>query len=132
MKALIQPDGRIAQIVADADVFEVHSDLIWVDCDANITVDTHEFVDGSICAKPEVSPSPDANGFIQAVKSELGGILAISAIPSASLVFAAIQSQQWADAQVLVIDAKDKAIITLAQYDAIKSAAELFNIPIVL
>ena len=30
MKALIQPDGRVAQIVKNAEIFPVHKDLKWV------------------------------------------------------------------------------------------------------
>jgi hypothetical protein len=33
MKALVQPDGRVAQVVADDGVFPVHEGLKWIDCD---------------------------------------------------------------------------------------------------
>ena len=34
MKALVQKDGRTAEVVADDDIFPVHPDLEWVDCPA--------------------------------------------------------------------------------------------------
>ena len=101
----------------------------------SITAENEVLGDENFSAtRPDWSPtkSPDVDGFVQAVKIGLGGILAINNMPGASLVFAAMQAQQWADVQVLVVDAKDKSILTLGQYDAIKSAAALFNIPIVL
>lgn len=75
----------------------------------------------------------DPNGFAQAVKAALGGIVAANALAVAyPLFFSAVQSCVWADVQALVLDANAKAVITSAQYNAIKSAAAQFNIPITL
>ena len=47
MKALVQPDGRVAQVVGDNATFPVHEGLIWVDCDTNVRADkfTYDFSD---------------------------------------------------------------------------------------
>ena len=55
MKALIQ-GGRVAQIVADADEFPVHKDLVWVDC--NNTVTTEHTYDGASFVAPVVPDPP--------------------------------------------------------------------------
>jgi hypothetical protein len=58
MKALIEPSGRVAQIVADADEFPVHKDLVWVDCDNTVTTEyTH---DGAVFVAPVVPDPPTA------------------------------------------------------------------------
>ena len=42
MKALVQTDGRVAQI--EKVTFPVHKDLKWIDCDDSITTDhTYDF-----------------------------------------------------------------------------------------
>jgi hypothetical protein len=53
MKALIQ-ETRVCQI--EAQPFEVHSDLVWVDCDDTIT-DRHTYVDGAFVDPPEWATS---------------------------------------------------------------------------
>lgn len=76
---------------------------------------------------------PDPAGFAQAVKVGMGGILAANALMvTYPAFFPAIQTQVWADVQALVLDAKAKSAISLAQYNAIKSAAVQFNIPVTL
>lgn len=73
---------------------------------------------------------PDINGFIQTIKIGLGGIMAVNSLAIVyPLFFAAVQSGEWDDVRDLVIDAKTKSVITTAQYNAIKSAAEAANIP---
>ena len=49
MKALVQ-GTRVCQI--EAEPFEVHSDLVWVDCDETIT-DRHTYADGAFVDPPE-------------------------------------------------------------------------------
>jgi hypothetical protein len=80
-----------------------------------------------------VAPTADPAGFAQAVKVGMGGILAANALMVAyPAFFPAIQTQAWSDVQALVADAKAKATITTAQYNAIKAAAGTFNIPVAL
>lgn len=80
-----------------------------------------------------VAPAPDPNGFAQAVKTGLGCVVAANALAVAyPLFFAAVQDGMWADLQALVIDAKTKAVVTTAQYNAIKAATATFNIPVTL
>ena len=84
-----------------------------------------------IAPPPDTSPKPDA--FAQAVKTGLGGILVANQLMTLyPAFFPAIQTQNWADLQTLILDAKAKAVITLVQYTAIKTAAGAFNIPVVL
>jgi len=76
---------------------------------------------------------PDVDGFVQAVKAVFGGIIAANAVLISYPAFLpAVHQQHWADLQTLIIDAKTTAVITLAQYDAIKTAAINFSIPITL
>lgn len=78
-------------------------------------------------------PIIDVDGFTQAVKTGVGGILAANALMiDYPAFFPAIQSGEWNDLHDLIIDAKNKNIITLDQYNIIKSAASQFNIPIIL
>ena len=49
MKALIQ-GTRVCQI--EAEPFEVHSDLVWVDCSDSITTD-HTYADGQFIDPPQ-------------------------------------------------------------------------------
>lgn len=75
----------------------------------------------------------DGNGFAEAIKISVGGILSANALMGAyPAFFPAIQSANWTDVQTLVLDAKSKAVITAAQYKSIKAAAQQFNIPVTL
>ncbi len=56
MKALIELNGRVAQIVADADKFPVHKDLVWVDCDGTITTE-HTYDGASFVAPVSYTPT---------------------------------------------------------------------------
>lgn len=64
MKALVQTNNidedylgnigkRIVQVEADEDVFEVHPDLIWVDCPDNCKVGTWYYLNNQVVEKPE-------------------------------------------------------------------------------
>jgi len=76
---------------------------------------------------------PNPVGFTQAIKSELGGIVAVNTLVVAyPLFFDAVATQQWADVKALIIDAKAKNVVSTIQYAAIKAAATAFNIPITL
>ena len=74
---------------------------------------------------------PDITGFIQAIKTALGGIVGANALAVPyPLFFAAVTAGDWPDVQALVIDAQTKSVINYTQYAAIKAAASNFNIPI--
>ena len=47
MKALVQPDGRVAQVVGDNATFPVHEGLRWIACDTNVRAGkfTYDFSD---------------------------------------------------------------------------------------
>ena len=58
MKALIQKDGRVAQIVNDSETFPVHQDLIWVDCDDTIRAEhTYNHTDNSFIEPEDIGMS---------------------------------------------------------------------------
>ena len=73
---------------------------------------------------------PNAQGFMQALKSYLGIIAANTLAVSYPLYFATIQEQDWDSLQVLTNDAKTKNIITQEQYVEIYNLANQFSIPI--
>jgi hypothetical protein len=80
-----------------------------------------------------IPPSPDAEGFAQAVKAGVGGIVAANALATSyPLFFAAVQAQQWADVQALILDAQAKGVLNSGQYAAFKAAAEQFHVPVTL
>jgi hypothetical protein len=76
---------------------------------------------------------PDVNGFIQNLKTSLGGIVTANNFATAYPLFlVAVQNHEWGDVQELVVDAKLNSVITIEQYNLIKTAAATFNIPVVL
>jgi hypothetical protein len=80
-----------------------------------------------------ITPIPDANGFIQAIKTALGGIMASNTLAIAyPLFFSAVQSGAWLDVQALIIDAHTKTLLTDTQYSAFKAAAVTYNVPVTL
>jgi hypothetical protein len=82
---------------------------------------------------PAPSAQPDGQGFLQAIKIGLGGIVAVNTLLIAYPAFlSAIQLSEWLDVQSLLIDALSKTAITPIQYAAIKSAAATYNIPVTL
>jgi len=77
-----------------------------------------------------LTPPPDIDGFIQAVKTGLGGIVAVNNLATLyPLFFPAVQAQNWADVNLLLADALSKSVISAAQKTAILAAATAFNIP---
>jgi hypothetical protein len=83
--------------------------------------------------KPVLPVLPDLQGFLQAIKIGLGGIVAVNTLLIAYPAFlSAIQLSEWLDVQSLLIDALSKTAITPIQYAAIKSAAATYNIPVTL
>ncbi len=84
-------------------------------------------------AAAAVASQPNPNGFAQAVKAGVGGILGANALMGIyPAFFPAIQSSAWADVQALILDAQAKNIIIAAQYAAIKAASVQYNIPLQL
>jgi len=82
---------------------------------------------------PVIAPTPNADGFIAACKSALGGIAGANALMVAyPAFFPAVQSAAWPDVQALILDAQSTARITATQYAAFKAAATANNIPLVL
>jgi hypothetical protein len=84
-------------------------------------------------AKSVLLPNPAA--FIQACKTAIG----LTNIQTNQLLFAtvqlaidAMQQNQMADVQTIIVGAQTNNIITASQYTAIKTAAAQFNIPITL
>jgi len=76
---------------------------------------------------------PNSDGFLQACKTGLGGIVAITLtnLPYPAFFFA-VQGAHWADAQALLIAAHTATLLTDAQFNAIKAFAVTYNIPITL
>ena len=76
---------------------------------------------------------PNPTSFTAAVKSAVGGILGANTLMVAyPAFFPAIQSNDWQGVQDLIIEAQSKSVITPAQYQAIKAAAQATNIPLSL
>lgn len=81
----------------------------------------------------DAPPLPDGNGFIGDIKTALGGIVGANALMMAYPAFLpAIQQMVWADAQVLILDAHQKGVLSDPAYAAFKSAAAAHHIPVVL
>lgn len=84
-------------------------------------------------AAAAVAVAPNIQGFVDAVKTAMGGIVGVNTLtrqyPS---FYPAIQASQWDDAKALLVDAKSTGFITSDQYIAFQSAFNLNNIPITL
>lgn len=57
MQALVEPSGRIAQIVADGEDFPIHPGLQWIDAPAGVTTD-HTWDGTQFVAPPAPPPEP--------------------------------------------------------------------------
>lgn len=78
-------------------------------------------------------PVSDGVGFVQAVKTAMGGIVPSNVLAAKyPLFFDAVSAANWPDVQSLIIDANTNGVINSTQYTAIKSAATKYNIPITL
>ena len=76
---------------------------------------------------------PNPEGFAQAIKTALGGIVGANALAVPyPLFFAAVQLSDWEGVQALIEDAQAEAVVNAAQYAAIKAAALTNNIPVTL
>lgn len=77
--------------------------------------------------------APNQKEFIKDIQFALGGIINANALAVAYPLFlGAIQNNDWDDVQILIIDAKNKSVITTDQYNSIKLVAAKNNIPISL
>src|ERR1035437_336659 len=76
---------------------------------------------------------PNPPGFGLVVKDVLGGavLAAIGPFPYAAFLFA-LQTSSWGDVGALLAYAQAHATLNITQYTAIKAAAVVNNIPIVL
>ena len=82
-------------------------------------------------AQAAAQPNPAA--FEQAVKTSLGGIIGANALMVAYPAFMpALQQQDYADLQVLILDAHTKGLLTAAQYASIQAANTQFNLGMAL
>ena len=76
---------------------------------------------------------PDNDGFIQSLKNALGGIVAANSFAKSYPLFTvAVSASNWPDVQALIIDAHATAVFNDNQYSAVKTAAILHNIPVIL
>jgi hypothetical protein len=82
-------------------------------------------------APPAPTPRPDVGGFIDALKTAMGGIVGANALAKAyPLFYPALQTGNWADVQALLADAHATGALTEAQYAAFKTLAATHNIPV--
>jgi hypothetical protein len=76
---------------------------------------------------------PDVKNFIQDCKAAVGGIQGTLTLAAyAGILFDALGTGNWSDAQTVIIAAHTGGALTDAQYSAIKTAAGNRNIPIQL
>lgn len=118
-----------------ADITELfHPDLVWIECTNNPLVSEGWTYSSDVFKepiKPIIIVEPDGAGFLQAVKTGIGGIIAANRLAVAyPLYFATIMTAEWADLEALTIDAKARVILTAEQYEEIKVLAAHYNIPI--
>jgi hypothetical protein len=74
MKALIYtPDNRLCQ-VTDQD-FPVAHEFMWVDCDADVLPETHDYQDGAFVLKPEIVLSNFYSQFAATTWSKISPVL---------------------------------------------------------
>lgn len=76
---------------------------------------------------------PDVPGFLDALKSAMGGIVASNTLAKAYPLFhAALDKAVWVDVQALIIDAHTTRVLSDVQYAAFKQLAAAHHLPIVL
>jgi hypothetical protein len=80
-----------------------------------------------------VVPRPDPQGFAQAIKVGVGGIVEANALAVAyPLFFDAVSLGNWPDVTALILDAQQKGILSPSQYAEFQAAAQQFNTGMVL
>ena len=93
------------------------------------------FINGGFYAIPPlpVVPRPDPQGFAQAIKVGVGGIVEANALAVAyPLFFDAVSLGNWPDVTALILDAQQKGILSPSQYAEFQAAAQQFNTGMVL
>jgi len=103
-----------------------------------ISIDPYTLVD-AVGGRPTdaeidaIIHAPNGDGFISALKLELGGIVAVNALMVAYPAFLpAVQAAGWTDVQALILHAAARGAISQTQYDAFKAAAAAHHIPVTL
>lgn len=138
-KALVQPDGRVAQVepvnanpASGGIPFPVHPSLQWLDCSDSVVTDWKW--DGKAFVAPLTPPpGPDVSGFVSDLKAAMGGIVASNALAKSYPLFQpALAASNFADVQVLIIDAHATLVLSDAQYAAFKQLAAKHGLPITL
>jgi hypothetical protein len=140
--------GNVLLVCAGTDPSKMPTSLNGVALTATVLTDAEEaaylvlpanragttFIAGNLTTIPTPpNTSPDGNGFEQAIKSGVGGVLAANALAVVyPLFFAAVEKGNWLDVQTLVLDANAKAVLSPTQYTQFQAAAITFRIPIVL
>ena len=114
--------------LSDADIANGGVDLLPTGCVA--ITDTEAT---ALQAAKGAALLPNPEGFAQAIKTALGGIVGANALAVPyPLFFAAVQLSDWEGVQALIEDAQAEAVVNAAQYAAIKAAALTNNIPVTL
>jgi hypothetical protein len=76
---------------------------------------------------------PNRSGFIAAMNTALGGIIAANNYAKAYPLFMpTFDASDWINASAIIQNALSTAVITSGQYAAIKSASLTYNIPLTL
>lgn len=82
---------------------------------------------------PKPAPAPNVQGFKDDLKLAMGGAVASNALARAyPLFYPALAEGVWADLQALILDAKNTAVLSAAQYAAFQALAAKYAIPVVL
>ena len=114
--------------LSDADIANGGVDLLPTGCVA--ITDTEAT---ALQAAKGAALLPNPEGFAQAIKTALCGIVGANALAVPyPLFFAAVQLSDWEGVQALIEDAQAEAVVNAAQYAAIKAAALANNIPVTL
>lgn len=80
-----------------------------------------------------VTTAPDGDGFLIALKTAMGSVVAANVLAVAyPLFFTAISLQEWSDVLALIVDAHSKGVLSAVQYADFGAAVAAFNIPIIL
>ena len=76
---------------------------------------------------------PNQNGFADALKVAMGGIVGSNALAKAyPLFYPALQEGIWSDVQSLIIDAHTSGLLSDSVYVEFAALARQYNIPVVL
>ena len=96
---------------------------------------TDKEAENAISIKQEemIASSVNPIQFISDIKAAIGGVLGSNTLAVLyPLLFPSIQTSDWVDVSVLILDAKSKEVINTIAYNLIKASAIANNIPITL